>query len=77
MATARLFISASAIARCSAGIRSSAEESPCPALNASQRLEIGEICANAMRELGHASAGTIEFLYEKGKFYFIEMNTRI
>jgi acetyl-CoA carboxylase biotin carboxylase subunit len=53
------------------------EESPSPALNASQRLEIGEICASAMRELGYASAGTIEFLYENGKFYFIEMNTRI
>jgi len=53
------------------------EESPSPALNASQRLEIGEICASAMRELGYASAGTLEFLYENGKFYFIEMNTRI
>jgi acetyl-CoA carboxylase biotin carboxylase subunit len=53
------------------------EESPSPALNASQRIEIGEICANAMRELGYVSAGTIEFLYENGKFYFIEMNTRI
>lgn len=53
------------------------EESPSPALNASQRLEIGEICANAMRELGYASAGTLEFLYENGKFHFIEMNTRI
>jgi acetyl-CoA carboxylase, biotin carboxylase subunit len=53
------------------------EESPSPALNASQRLEIGEICANAMRELGYASAGTLEFLYENGKSYFIEMNTRI
>jgi acetyl-CoA carboxylase, biotin carboxylase subunit len=53
------------------------EESPSPALNAPQRLEIGEICAAAMRELGYAGAGTIEFLYEDGKFYFIEMNTRI
>jgi acetyl-CoA carboxylase, biotin carboxylase subunit len=53
------------------------EESPSPALNASQRLEIGEICANAMRELGYGGLGTIEFLYEGGKFYFIEMNTRI
>jgi len=53
------------------------EESPSPALNQSQRLEIGEICAAAMRELRYAGAGTIEFLYEDGKFYFIEMNTRI
>ena len=53
------------------------EESPSPALNAPQRQEIGEICAAAMRELGYAGAGTIEFLYEDGKFYFIEMNTRI
>jgi acetyl-CoA carboxylase biotin carboxylase subunit len=53
------------------------EESPSPALNAPQRLEIGEICAAAMRELNYAGAGTIEFLYEDGKFYFIEMNTRI
>ena len=53
------------------------EESPSPALNASQRAEIGEICANAMRELRYSGAGTIEFLYEDGRFYFIEMNTRI
>ena len=53
------------------------EESPSPALNVSQRLEIGEICATAMRELGYSGLGTIEFLYEGGKFYFIEMNTRI
>jgi acetyl-CoA carboxylase, biotin carboxylase subunit len=53
------------------------EESPSPALNDAQRAEIGEICANAMRELRYSGAGTIEFLYEDGKFYFIEMNTRI
>ncbi|ACK52740.1 acetyl-CoA carboxylase, biotin carboxylase [Methylocella silvestris BL2] len=53
------------------------EEGPSPALNESQRKEIGEICAAAMRELQYAGAGTIEFLYEDGKFYFIEMNTRI
>jgi acetyl-CoA carboxylase, biotin carboxylase subunit len=53
------------------------EESPSPALNLAQRLEIGEICANAMREMNYKSAGTIEFLYDEGKFYFIEMNTRI
>jgi acetyl-CoA carboxylase, biotin carboxylase subunit len=53
------------------------EESPSPALNLAQRLEIGEICASAMREMNYKSAGTIEFLYDDGKFYFIEMNTRI
>ena len=53
------------------------EESPSPALNDEQREEIGEICAAAMRKLGYSGAGTIEFLYENGKFYFIEMNTRI
>ena len=53
------------------------EEGPSPALNSSQRQEIGEICAAAMRELNYKSAGTIEFLYEDGRFYFIEMNTRI
>ena len=53
------------------------EEGPSPALNASQRVEIGEICAAAMRELKYSGAGTIEFLYEDGRFYFIEMNTRI
>ncbi|CAN2535865.1 Biotin+carboxylase [Methylocapsa aurea] len=53
------------------------EESPSPALNDEQRGEIGEICAKAMRELRYAGAGTVEFLYENGSFYFIEMNTRI
>jgi acetyl-CoA carboxylase biotin carboxylase subunit len=53
------------------------EEGPSPALNASQRTRIGETCANAMVELGYVGAGTIEFLYENGEFYFIEMNTRI
>jgi acetyl-CoA carboxylase biotin carboxylase subunit len=53
------------------------EESPSPALNDEQRGEIGEICAKAMRDLHYAGAGTVEFLYENGSFYFIEMNTRI
>ena len=53
------------------------EESPSPALNDTQRGEIGEICAKAMREMQYSGAGTIEFLYENGGFYFIEMNTRI
>ena len=76
-ARARPSISASATARCSAAIRRCWEESPSPALNDEQRAEIGEICAEAMRELQYAGAGTIEFLYENGAFYFIEMNTRI
>ena len=53
------------------------EETPSPALNDAQRQEIGEICAKAMRDLRYSGAGTIEFLYEDGRFYFIEMNTRI
>ena len=53
------------------------EEGLSPALNNAQRMEIGEICAQAMRTLGYSGAGTIEFLYEDGRFYFIEMNTRI
>jgi acetyl-CoA carboxylase biotin carboxylase subunit len=53
------------------------EESPSPALNAAQRKRIGDICAQAMRDLKYLGAGTIEFLYENGEFYFIEMNTRI
>ncbi len=53
------------------------EEGPSPALNPSMRTEIGETCAQAMRDLAYLGAGTIEFLYEEGKFYFIEMNTRI
>ncbi len=53
------------------------EESPSPALNDTQRREIGEVCAKAMREMQYSGAGTIEFLYENGGFYFIEMNTRI
>ena len=53
------------------------EESPSPALNDKQRGEIGEIVAQAMRDLCYSGAGTVEFLYEDGKFYFIEMNTRI
>jgi acetyl-CoA carboxylase biotin carboxylase subunit len=53
------------------------EEGPSPALNASMRAEIGETVAAAMRKLGYLGAGTVEFLYEDGKFYFIEMNTRI
>ncbi|GAB6845872.1 acetyl-CoA carboxylase biotin carboxylase subunit [Methylorubrum rhodinum] len=53
------------------------EEGGSPVLNPEMRAEIGGICANAMRQLGYIGAGTIEFLYEDGRFYFIEMNTRI
>ncbi|MFN8831096.1 MAG: acetyl-CoA carboxylase biotin carboxylase subunit [Labrys sp. (in: a-proteobacteria)] len=53
------------------------EEGPSPALNAAQRTRIGDIVAKAMIDLGYVGAGTIEFLYENGEFYFIEMNTRI
>jgi acetyl-CoA carboxylase biotin carboxylase subunit len=53
------------------------EEGPSPALNAGQREDIGGIVARAMAELGYVGVGTVEFLYENGRFYFIEMNTRI
>src|SRR5512135_1656754 len=53
------------------------EESPSPALNATARTEIGQTVAKAMREISYLGVGTVEFLYEDGKFYFIEMNTRI
>jgi acetyl-CoA carboxylase biotin carboxylase subunit len=53
------------------------EEAPSPALNADQRAEIGEITAAAIRKLGYLGVGTVEYLYEDGEFYFIEMNTRL
>ena len=53
------------------------EEGPCPALNENARNSIGETAAKAMRELEYLGVGTVEFLFEDGKFYFIEMNTRI
>ena len=53
------------------------EEANSPALNAEERTRIGNICANAIADLGYSGAGTIEFLYENGEFYFIEMNTRL
>ena len=53
------------------------EESPSPALNAEEREKIGETVSNAVRKLGYCSAGTVEFLYEDGEFFFIEMNTRL
>ena len=53
------------------------EEAVSPALDDAARKKIGEICANAIQGLGYSGAGTIEFLYEDGEFYFIEMNTRL
>ena len=53
------------------------EEAPSPALNADQRREIGEIAVKAVKAMGYRSVGTIEFLFQDGKFYFIEMNTRL
>ncbi|MEZ5924138.1 MAG: acetyl-CoA carboxylase biotin carboxylase subunit [Hyphomicrobiaceae bacterium] len=53
------------------------EEAPSPALNAQSRGKIGETVADAMRKLKYRGVGTVEFLYEEGEFYFIEMNTRL
>ncbi len=53
------------------------EEAPSPVLSAEQRDEMGGIVAKAMADMGYRGAGTIEFLYEDGRFYFIEMNTRL
>lgn len=53
------------------------EEAPSPALNQIQREEIGNIVSKAISRLGYRGAGTIEFLYEDDRFYFIEMNTRL
>jgi acetyl-CoA carboxylase biotin carboxylase subunit len=53
------------------------EEAPAPGITEEQRNRIGERCVRACQEIGYHSAGTFEFLYEKGEFYFIEMNTRL
>ena len=53
------------------------EEAPAPSLNDAARQQIGEICCAAAQRMGYRSAGTFEFLYENGEFYFIEMNTRV
>ena len=53
------------------------EEAPSPVLSAEERARIGGVCAKAMADMGYRGAGTIEFLWEAGEFYFIEMNTRL
>jgi acetyl-CoA carboxylase biotin carboxylase subunit len=53
------------------------EEAPSPVISAEQRAHMGEVVRKAMADMGYRGAGTIEFLYENGEFYFIEMNTRL
>ena len=53
------------------------EEAPSPALTAKQRDDIGKVVVSAIKKMGYLGVGTIEFLYENGQFYFIEMNTRL
>ena len=53
------------------------EEAPAPGITAAQREQIGKVCVEACVRIGYRGAGTFEFLFENGKFYFIEMNTRI
>ena len=53
------------------------EEAPAPGLSEDNRREIGERCAEACRQIGYRGAGTFEFLYENGEFFFMEMNTRV
>ncbi|MEW8560811.1 MAG: acetyl-CoA carboxylase biotin carboxylase subunit, partial [gamma proteobacterium symbiont of Ctena orbiculata] len=53
------------------------EEAPAPGITEQQRQDVGERCAEACRQIGYRGAGTFEFLYEDGEFYFIEMNTRV
>jgi acetyl-CoA carboxylase, biotin carboxylase subunit len=53
------------------------EEAPSPALNADQRAHVGKVAVDAMKKFGYRSAGTIEFLFQDGEFFFIEMNTRL
>jgi len=53
------------------------EEAPAPGITPEQRNEIGSVCVDACKRIGYQGAGTFEFLYDGGRFYFIEMNTRI
>jgi acetyl-CoA carboxylase biotin carboxylase subunit len=76
-ATATRSTSASAIARCSAATRKVLEEAPLPRDHARRADADGRHRCKAMADMGYRGAGTIEFLYENGEFYFIEMNTRL
>ncbi len=53
------------------------EESPCPVINDEQRKYLLDVSVNAISKMGYEGAGTLEFIYDKGKFYFLEMNTRL
>ena len=53
------------------------EESPCPVISDEQRKYLLDVSVNAIAKLGYEGAGTLEFIYDKGKFYFLEMNTRL
>jgi acetyl-CoA carboxylase biotin carboxylase subunit len=53
------------------------EEAPSPAIDAAQRAKIGKVVVDAVKAIGYLGVGTIEFLYENGEFFFIEMNTRL
>ncbi len=53
------------------------EEAPSPIITAAQRTAIGKVCVDAVKAIGYLGVGTIEFLYENGEFFFIEMNTRL
>ncbi|MDF1803140.1 acetyl-CoA carboxylase biotin carboxylase subunit [Thalassovita sp.] len=53
------------------------EEAPGPSISPEERAKIGKVCADAIGKMGYRGAGTVEFLYENGEFYFIEMNTRL
>ncbi|SUC21389.1 biotin carboxylase [Proteus mirabilis] len=64
-------------AQCNVATKKVVEEAPAPGITPEIRKNIGERCANACIEIGYRGAGTFEFLYENGEFYFIEMNTRI
>ena len=53
------------------------EESPCPVINEEERKYLLDVSVSAISKLGYEGAGTLEFIYDKGKFYFLEMNTRL